>query len=128
MWNLCVKLIEVKFCYRQTDKFFDTLCGGMQIFSIKLNLLPPYSLCLQGDNKIFRHQAFGRCCLCFLSGWSVFLTFGTYTVNRFKSLSCSKSTFFLVVLTLTIPHFWKRFSKLLHRAFVEKLNKNFKQV
>ena len=27
------EIIEVKFCYRQTDKFFDTISGGMWIFS-----------------------------------------------------------------------------------------------
>ena len=41
------EIIEVKFCYRQTDKFFDTIyrvCG----FFLQLNLLPPYALRTQG--------------------------------------------------------------------------------
>ena len=36
---------------RQTVRFFDTIYRGVYFF-LKLNLLPPYSLCTQGDKKI----------------------------------------------------------------------------
>ena len=46
-------IIEVKISNRQTDrqtdKFFDTIYGGCVDFLFKLNLLPSYSLCSQGD-------------------------------------------------------------------------------
>ena len=41
--------IGVKFGIRQKEKFFDTIYRCMWIFFFLLNLLPPYSLGLQGD-------------------------------------------------------------------------------
>ena len=43
-----LEIIWVKICYRQTDKFFETIYRGVDFF-FKLNLLPPYSLFSQGE-------------------------------------------------------------------------------
>ena len=45
-------IIEVKIRYRQTDKFFDTICGCVWIFFFQLNLPTPYSLRSQVDFAI----------------------------------------------------------------------------
>ena len=45
------EIIEVEICYRQTDKFYDTIYGCVWIFSFNY-LLPPYSLHSQGDYAV----------------------------------------------------------------------------
>ena len=65
-------IIEVKICYRQTDRQTNTLTpytGGVDFF-FKLNLLPSYSHRLQGDYQnmstnnalSIENVLFGHCC------------------------------------------------------------------